>query len=450
MGAKTIKAGLPSGFRDLLPEMAAKKRWLIEQIIYVYERFGFLPLETPIVEFEETLTGNNPDFNMNIFQIAGSGEKLAMRFDLTVPLARVMAQYPELIKPFKRYQLGTVLRGEKAQRGRYRGFDQLDFDILGPDSILADVEIINIIYDVMMALGINDFLIRVNTRKILNALPFYAGFNPDKLVPVLRIMDKLDKIGLGGVIQALKAKPEFEGHFENPGLSQESVDKIVEFLSLQGDSEEIISELDTLMREIPEAQEGLEELKGLYKFLKSTGINPNNWKIDLSVARGLDYYTGPVFETMLTKKPELGSICSGGRFDGLVSRFGNIELPATGASFGIDRLIDVLGALGYLDKISVIGSQILVTSIDKNLSADYIQIASSLREGGLRTEVYLGKEDSLRGQLGYANKKGIPFVLIYGSDEASSGRVKLKEMQTGEQKSISLTNLVAVMTIYCQ
>ena len=438
MNDKIIKPGCPGGVRDLLPEQAAQRRDLINRVIGVYELFGFVPLETSMLEREEVLTGGDPDFSGNIFRIkdpSKNRDPLALRFDLTVPLARVVAQYPELPKPFKRWQMGRVFRGEKPQAGRYREFAQLDADTVGTSSLLADVEIINMIYLVMRELKIANFMIRVNTRQILNALPYYAGFDPAKITSVLRILDKLDKIGLDGVKDELATKPLNEWD-ESPGLSADVVGKLVEFIGIRGDNDEIQAQLGELMGGVSEAAQGFRELKDIVRGVEAAGVDPQRWTLDLSVARGLGYYTGPVFETMLTDLPTFGSVFSGGRFDGLVSRFSKQSIPATGASVGVDRLFTAMEQLGLLDDSAVVRPQVVVIFPDEELRLEAVKAAAELRQIGLRTELYMGTETSIGGQIGYAASRGAQFVVIVGLQEFAAGQVAIKNLVTRQQDAV--------------
>jgi histidyl-tRNA synthetase len=445
MSDRIIKPGCPSGVRDLLPQQAAQRRDIINRVIDIYELFGFVPLETSMLEREEVLTGGDPDFSKQIFRIkdpSKNRDPLALRFDLTVPLARVVAQYPELPKPFKRWQMGRVFRGEKPQAGRYREFAQLDADTVGSASLLADVEIINMIYLVMGKLGVNNFMIRVNTRQILNALPFYAGFDPAKIAAVLRILDKLDKIGLDGVIVELASQPTNEWD-ESPGLPNDVIDKLVSFINIRGNNQEIQSQLDQLMGPVPEATTGLRELQEIVRGVEAAGVDSNCWKLDLSVARGLGYYTGPVFETILTDLPEFGSVFSGGRFDGLVSRFSKQSIPATGASVGVDRLFTAMEQLGLLNDKAIVRPEVVVICPDDSIRFESVKAAAELRQNGVRTELYMGSETNVGSQIGYAAKRGAQFVVIIGLEEFSNRQVAIKNLITRKQVVVDRNQMCA-------
>src|SRR3989344_3373173 len=350
--SKYINPELAGGFRDYLPEDMIPRQKMFDTIRDVFERFGFVPLDTPGLEKEEILTGGDPNFRMQIFRagLRAGDEGLALRFDLTVPLARVVSAYGEkLEKPFKRYQIGKVWRGEKPQAGRFREFVQFD------------AEIVALIYETLTALGLSRFVIKVNNRKILNGLPSLVGFELTSNAEVLRIIDKLDKIGWDGVKVELA---------EKLNLSDSQTDKLKQFIDIRSDSqEETLARLAELGADSPNIVEGSNELKEIISHIRSLGIPDRMWRIDLSVARGLGYYTGPVFETTLTDIPEIGSVFSGGRFDDLVARFGERSVPATGASVGVDRLFAAMDKLGLVKKEKTV-AQVLVLNFDSQ-AEDY-------------------------------------------------------------------------------
>lgn len=445
MSNTTIKTGCPAGVRDLLPEQAALRRDLINRVIGVYEMFGFMPLETSMLEREEVLTGGDPDFSGNIFRIEDSNkdkDPLALRFDLTVPLARVIAQYPELPKPFKRWQMGRVFRADKPQAGRYREFAQLDADTVGTSNLLADVEIINMIYCVMGELDIENFMIRVNTRQLLNALPYFAGFDPNKITSVLRSIDKLDKIGLDGVKEELATKPTSEWD-DSPGLSKNVIGKLVDFIGIRGDNKEIQAQLTDMMGNVPEAAQGLQELSDITLGVEAAGVDAKRWTLDLSVARGLGYYTGPVFETMLTDLTSFGSVFSGGRYDGLVNRFSAQSIPATGASVGVDRLFTAMEELGLLDDSAIVKPQVVVIFPDEDLRFEAVKAATELRQNKLRTELYVGTQTNMGSQIGYAANRGAHFAVIVGQNEFAKGQVAIKNLQTRKQEVVDRAQMCA-------
>lgn len=445
-----VKPEVAGGFRDYLPKDNIPRQRMITTIRGVYERFGFQPLETPGVEREEVLTGNDSDFGMQIFRIRKSNpadQDLALRFDLTVPLARVVAAYPnDIPMPFKRYHLGNVWRGEKPQKGRFREFAQFDADTVGTSSMMADAEIITMMYTVMRELGFDRFLIRVNNRKILNALPAFADFPPEKINGVMRLIDKMDKQPWSEIAEALQLRPMSEFDREALGLDAEAVARLEQFLSLRGRGrEEILTDTASLLSDIPVGAEGIRELRELVEHVRALGVPDTHWQIDLSVARGLGYYTGPVFETIVLGAEKFGSVYSGGRFDGLVGRFSSGSFPATGASIGVDRLYAVMEELDLVPKVATL-TQVIVLQFDVGLQLEYERIAAQLRAAGIRTELYLGDQVMLKGQLAYAAKQGIPFVIIMGPDEAGRDIVQLKNMVARTQVAVPRQELVRTLT----
>ncbi|NCN07710.1 histidine--tRNA ligase [Candidatus Falkowbacteria bacterium] len=446
-----IKPELLGGFRDLLPAEALMTQKVVDTIRKVYESFGFVPLETPGMENRKVLLGNTDNFNKSIFlarivrgiedkKIANDSwdQDYTLRFDLTVPLARVIAAYPDLPKPFKRYQIGKVWRGERPQAGRYREFSQFDFDIIGSNSILADIEVIQVMYQSMKALGIDNFLIRFNTRKILNGLAEAVNCL-DNSKELFRIIDKLDKIGLTGVKSELMRQPANEYDDTALAMTENKAEKVIAFLQIKSESsDDVLVKLQDFFGDSDDlGQSGLYELQKISKALTDLNIPQKNWKIDLSVARGLDYYTGPVFETTLTDIPEIGSVFSGGRFDGLTNRFiAGSNIAGVGASVGIDRLIVALQKLGLIDKRDSV-TDVLVTIFDPELQKYSMDMVQELQQNGYNTELYLGDDYTFRAQFSYAAKKSIPFVVIIGPEEMASGKIQLKDMNARKQELLT-------------
>jgi histidyl-tRNA synthetase len=442
-----ISPELPSGFRDYLPEDMIPRQEMIDKIRKVFELFGFDPLDTPIIERLDVLTGKSESFKMNLFRTgivpglqkpnASSFEEMALRFDLTVPLARVVAANQTLPKPFKRYQIGYVFRGERPQKGRYRGFLQFDADIVGSSSMLADTEIIQLMQKTMLALGIENFVIRINNRKVLDGLAELANFSTpaERKKEVFRILDKLEKIGWEKVAEELKRKPDNEYDISAPNLKEKDIETIKNFLEIQGKNDEVLQKLNELFKNIPSGKEGIKELEEISSNLKGLEVPERYWKIDLSIARGLDYYTGPVFETTLSDIPEIGSVFSGGRYDGLVSNFSDMKIPATGASVGVDRLFAALESLGKISKQKT-KTKVLITFFDKELQKDYLKLSKLLREEGISTEIYMGDEKAFKAQLAYALKKEIPIVLIIGKDEKEKGVISVKNLREKTQEEV--------------
>jgi len=428
----SITPRLVSGTRDYLPEDMVPRQGMFDTIRRVFETFAFLPLDTPGLELDEVLTGGDPNFTKNIFSVGQRNsekeDSMALRFDLTVPLARVIAQYGSRIeKPFKRYQTGKVWRGEKPQAGRFREFVQFDADIVGASSATADAEIVAIMYETMSALGFTNFLIKINNRKILNGLSEYAAFDSKKTAGVLRLIDKLDKVDFRTVSAEMK---------ESLSLNDRQISAVKAFLDMRSsNSNETLMRVKSLMQNSPTAIAGVEELISIASSLKAMKIPEANWTIDLSIARGLGYYTGPVFETVLTDLPSIGSVFSGGRYDDLVERFGSDPIHATGASVGVDRLFAAMEKLELVKKTKTL-AKVLVLNFDKNWELSAQSVASSLRRAGVSTELYLGKEPLLKGQLNYAVRQEFPFVVIIGSNEGEKRVAQVKDMNARTQKEL--------------
>lgn len=430
---KRIKPTLAGGFRDYGPEDAILRQRLLEKVRKTFEDFGFDPMETPAVERTEILTGGEKESQKIIFNVRGSKEKksdISLRFDLTVPLARFIAANPEIPKPFKRYQIGQVWRGESPQAGRYREFLQADIDIVGSSSMEADAEIVSVIYQVLRNLGLTRFLIKINNRKILNALPKYAGFPEKKLMELLRLIDKKDKIGGGAV------KKEVIKVFK-----KKAREKIEEFLKISGDAQTKLLRARELFKGSTEAEEGLKELADIARGLKAVGVEQQNWEIDFSVVRGLGYYTGPVFEAILTGTAEPISICGGGRYDNLMVPFTGQKISAVGVSIGIDRLFAVLEKLGLLKKKQTV-TKVLILNLLPDLKNEYLSLAQNLRGANINTALFLGDDRAFQAQLAYAVKKEIPYVIIYGESEDKKGVFTIKNMVTREQKEVPKGNIL--------
>ena len=428
-----MKANTPSGFRDLLPKEARQKEQIIQKIISVYRQYGFVPLETPIVEFKSTLVGDVTDFNLFLVhpskeRLRGSAKEMAMRFDLTVPLARTIAQHTHIAKPFKRYQLGDVFRGERPQKGRYRQFTQLDADIVGSKSIYSDIEIILMMHSVMSKLDVGNFTIRVNTRKILNALPEFIGFDENKLRSILIILDKRDKVSENELAIMLK----------DNGLSDKQITDLVGFGSLSGDMFDVLGKLEDLFKNIKSAQEALSDLRKISESISFSNKFGSNIIFDMSVIRGLSYYTGTVFETVLDDYPQYGSIYSGGRYDNLIEKLGGSSISAVGASVGVDRLLAILTEIGSGDLTQQNGYALLVHSEG---ALDYaIQVAEEIRSLSLMADVYTGS-GKIGKQFSYAESKGYTKVIILGENEKRDRSLLIKDLITKEQKIISFKNI---------
>ena len=432
---KKIKPKILKGFRDYLPEKMILQDKIIEIVKGVYEKFGFTPLQTPALEYAETLLGKyGEESNALIYQFRDyGGRKVGLRFDLTIPLARVMAMYSELSRPFKRYQLAPVWRAENPQKGRFREFFQFDSDIVGVSSMMADAEIVNLIYETMKALGFNRFIIQINNRKILDSLAFKVGISKNQLPTVFRILDKLEKTGIEEAEKALLEKR----------FSKEVVKELLEFIQIKGNNQEILSRLKNLLFDNLKGIKGIEELESILAYSKEISIPEDNLKINLAIIRGLDYYTGPVFETLISDLPEVGSVFGGGRYDNLIGMFFEKEIPAVGVSIGIDRIFSAMDTLKMFPVETAV-TQVLVTVFDKAAKILSFKTANELRKLGINSEVYLG-EDDLSKQFNYADKKKIPLVIVIGPDEVKKNVITIKDLRSGEQKNIKGDNLITIL-----
>ncbi len=432
------KPQLPSGFKDYLPKEELRRNEMLDIIKKNFELFGFVPLDTPAIEEEKTLTGGDAEFKKQIFRIKKSDESedLALRFDLTVPLARVISLYPnEVTFPFKRYQMGKVWRGEKPQAGRFREFLQFDADIVGSGSILADAEIVALMSQVMLSLGFQNFLIKVNNRKIFSGLPRYAGFSKEKLNAVLRAVDKLDKIGRSGVVKELSAK-------DGADLGKDESEKVMNFFSLRAKNNRELLTLAAGEFSDAGAAEGLKEMESLADHLAALEIPEDKWTFDFSTVRGLSYYTGFVFETVLTDLPEVGSVFSGGRYDDLVARLGGAELPAVGVSVGVDRMLYAMEKLGIFSD-GAKSAKVIVLNFEEPAVSRTETVVSALRKNGIPSEIYLGKEKTLKGQLSYALKNDYGVAILIGEREMSRGTATVKDFKSYRQTEVKMEDVVS-------
>jgi histidyl-tRNA synthetase len=419
------------GFRDLLPRSAFRKNEIISVIRKVYESYGFLPVETPGLEYLEILLGEYGDENTKqIFRFKSPEEQdVALRFDLTVPLARIVAQYNDLPRPFKRYQVGSVWRSDKPDPGRFREFTQFDVDVVGTSSQLAEAEVIGAVVTALRQLDAGDFVVSVNSRKVLNAVISYSGIPAGKAKDVFRVLDKLNKVGLQNIeLELTKGRHDASGDFiTGLGLTDSSVQKIKDYLALpKGDRKQVLSEISGLL-----GADSCDDLKDLDRFLDVLGLESDVVSFDPTIARGLDYYTGPVFEVSLKDRPQFGSVAGGGRYDNLVTRFTDNELPAVGFSIGVDRLLAAMSD----KKDSVVFTDVVVTIMDRDRLDEYLKITGELRNAGVRTDLYLGQEKGLRKQLQYADRVSARFAIIMGSDELQKDVVTLKDLRAGEDVS---------------
>lgn len=423
-----------SGFMELLPEDQILFNELVDTIRTSYESFGFLPIDTPILECSEVLLAKaGGETEKQIYRFKKGENDISLRFDLTVPLARyVSMKYNDLVFPFKRYQIGKVYRGERPQKGRYREFYQCDIDVIGENlSLMYDAEILAVIYNTFKKLSFGEFTIHINNRKLLNG--FFESLNLEmKSIDVLRIIDKIDKIGVSGVKEELSLIP----------ITNEKIDKIIEFVSIKGNNTEIINSLQNLEIKNSTFITGLEELQKVIKEVKAFGLEENYYVIDLTIARGLDYYTGTIYETKLNDYPSLGSICSGGRYDNLTDYYTDKALCGVGISIGLTRLFYQLKEAGIIKSSSKTLSKVLIIPFSQE-NMDYaIKISSLLRKNKIICDVYY-EEKGLKQKLKYANRLGIPYVCIVGEDEEKQNKVTIKNMETGGQKTISLEEIIS-------
>ena len=453
MSRTMIKPEQPAGFRDYSPKQMITRRQMIQKIESVYLRFGFLPLQTSTGHKRQVLTGgkniSNRLWNMHVDTsslMTEVDQQVSARFDLTVPLARFVASnIGEISWPFRRFEVGNVFRGESPQAGRYCEFMQFDADIVGATAGPADAEIIACMATVMREIGIERFVIKINNRKVLNGFAAQFGFeqNSGSTAALLRTMDKLDKIGLRGVLSELQSKTPPPGEEDIFAFDDAQIEQVVGFLQLTDHcttNAERLAALEAYFEDGP-GLEGVEELKLIAQLLEASGVKAEQWMIDPAVARGLGYYTGPVFETFLLDKPEFGSVYSGGRFDDLVARFTGESLPSVGASIGVDRLFAALESLDAIDQDQP-EVDVFIITMDQKLLGDYFAIASELRAAGLRVEVNMNYQDtSNRAQMSIALKRGAPIVLFYGSREAASGTIAVKDTRARKQETIARAEL---------
>lgn len=417
------------GFRDHLPESMLQREQLIDTARCVYQSYGFSPIDTPALEYEEILLGKGSeetDKQVYCFEDHG-GRRVGLRFDLTVPLARFSAQHiGELGTPLKRYQIAPVWRGENTQKGRYREFVQCDFDTIGTKSIIADIEIALVIHDLFIALGCESFKIHINNRKILTGLLSSLGIE-DQTVTMLRCLDKLSKVSREKVAEEMLA---------TEGIKKEEVASLLALTEITGTSEEVLKETQSLVTGNAVFSAGISELTQLVHGLAAAGVPDSRVHLDLSIARGLDYYTGSIFETFLDALPEIGSVCSGGRYDHLAETYTKTELPGVGASLGLDRLLAAMQEIGALEG-TPIAADILIVYFDPERSDDYLQLARQLRLSGLRVEMYV-EPKKIGQQLKYANRRGHRLAVIAGSEELEQGVCQIKDLHTGVAEQVSL------------
>ena len=419
-----------SGFMELLPQKQAKMEKMMQVLRDTYSLYGFAPLDTPVIEDAQILLAKGGgETEKQIYRFQKGDSDLALRFDLTVPLAKYVAlHYNDLAFPFRRYQISKVYRGERAQRGRFREFYQADIDIIGDGKldILNEAEIPAIIYRVFRGFGLSRFQIRVNNRKILNG--FYAMMElAEKSGDIMRTVDKLDKIGPEKVKVIL---------VEDCGLSEAQADEILTFIAIRGTNAQVLDALQGYAGRNETFDKGLEELTAVVSNLAAFGVPEANFAVDLTIARGLDYYTGTVYETTLLDHPEIGSVCSGGRYDDLAGYYTEKQLPGVGISIGLTRLFYVLDEQGLLNpELPSAPADALVLPMTQNTAAA-IALAETMRSEGVRVQLY-GEQKKFKQKMSYADKLGVPYAVLLGEDEIAAGKCSVKDMRTGEQVTVT-------------
>ena len=437
MGDKKIITAPLQGFMELLPNEQIAFDRIKNTIEEIYVRYGFLKIDTPIIERSEVLLAKaGGETEKQIYRFNKGDNDLSLRFDLTVPLARYVAEYNKVLEfPFRRYAIGKVFRGERPQRGRFREFYQADIDIINKDNlnILNDVEIISIIYDIFKTLDFTKFTIRINNRKILKGFLEYLGLEK-KIKDILILIDKIDKIG----------NKEFTYELEKICNDREKIDKILEIINIKGNNEQKISSLRKMNIDNNEFIEGINEIEKILEYSKAFNIDEEYISFDLSIVRGLDYYTGTIYETIFDDYTNIGSVCSGGRYDNLTSLYTKEKFPGVGVSIGLTRLFDQLKENGLLDKKKIVKD---VRALIVNMGGDFkyaLNIAKKLREENIKTEVYF-EDGKLGKKLEYANKRNIPFVIIIGEDEIKNGLITLRDMNNKKQNTVDIKEAIEII-----
>ena len=433
---ETINPRTLSGFMELLPAPQMQLERMMQILRETYALYGFTPLDTPLLESSEILLAKGGgETEKQIYRFQKGDSDLALRFDLTVPLAKYVALHAnELSFPFRRYQIGKVYRGERAQRGRFREFYQADIDIIGDGKldILNEAEIPSIIYTIFRRFGLKRFTIRVNNRKLLHGFYALLGLS-GQAGDIMRTVDKLDKIGAEKVRVIL---------IEDCGVSEEQADEILRFIAIRGTNAEVLDALQAWSGKNEFFDTGLAELTAVAAQLSAFGVPEENFAIDLTIARGLDYYTGTVYETTLDDHREIGSVCSGGRYDDLAAYYIDRKLPGVGISIGLTRLFYVLGEQGMLnDALPTAPADCLLLPMTDDLSAA-VRLATALRQAGIRTQLY-SEQKKFKAKMQYADKLGIPYVIFLGEDEIARGECSVKELRTGEQVSLPVDGAIA-------
>lgn len=432
-----VKPRIPSGFPEYLPAEQIEFNRLVNIVRRVYEEYGFSPIDTPDLELSEVLlTKSGGETEQQIYRFIKGNNDLTMRFDLTVPLARYVAQHEsELIFPFRRYHIGKVHRGERAQAGRFREFYQCDIDVIGSNSVAVDAEMPIVINKIFEQFDIGEFTVHINNRKILNG--FFESLGLSNISKdVLRIVDKIDKISANSFTEEL----------ERLGLSADQITRLREFININGSKDVILNKLEKISLNCKSDQfkQGVKEVGLVVKTIRDFGLSDSRFMIDLRIARGLDYYTGTVYETTLNNHPEIGSICSGGRYDNLASHYTKKYLPGVGVSIGLSRLFYKLCEIGAIELTRFSSAEVVVMPIGSGQITASVRIAERLRSTGINTMLYT-EENNMRKKLKYADKMGFEWVVLIGEDELLTEEVMLKNMLTGESiriKSVELDSFL--------
>ena len=436
-----IKPRTLSGFMELLPQQQMQMDRIMETVRSVYALYGFTALDTPIIEASEILLAKGGgETEKQIYRFTKGDSDLSLRFDLTVPLAKYVAlHYSELSFPFRRFQVGKVYRGERAQRGRFREFYQADIDVIGdePLDIANDAAIPATIYTLFSRLGLKRFQIRINNRKILNGFYAILGLS-EKSGDIMRTVDKIEKIG-ADMVRAILV--------DDYAISDEAAGEVLRFIAIRGTNAEVLAALEQYRGKNELFDEGLNELSTVVRYLGGFGVPEENFAVDLTIARGLDYYTGTVYETTLLDHPEIGSVCSGGRYDNLAEYYTSKQLPGVGISIGLTRLFYVLGEQGMLNPdVPTAPADALILPMTEDISAA-VALATQLRAAGLRTQLYT-EPKKLKARTNYADRLGVPFVLFLGDDEIKDGVVSVKNMKSGEQVKVSPAEAIELVRAF--
>ena len=423
------------GMRDHLPEAMILRQYIVNTLIGVFERYGFEPLQTPIVEYAKTLEGNIGDEEKLIYRFeTHGGDKVALRYDQTVPLARVVAQYQgQIVFPWRRYAVGQSYRGERPARGRYREFWQADVDIVGTTSPIADAELIALLTDALAGLGFTGFTTQLNHRQVLGGIARVSGLDEEASGGVYRAIDKLDKIGPDGVREELLKS----------GVGADKADRILRLVALRGPAGDVMEELSGQLDGDERARAALENMRAIICHLQEMGVPPERYTVAPSISRALSYYTGTVFEAMV-ETPPMGSLLGGGRYDEMVGAFAGRPIPTVGLAFGLERMFDVMAELGLGPQSRTV-SEVLVTLFGPEQTGASLALARELRMAGLKVETALESQDKLGKQFKYADRKGIPYALVLGPDELARGEVVVKDLRSGEQRAVARAAVIGVL-----